>query len=78
MPSSKRSSAFRVTPADQSYDTDRMLTNPVFDAYPALIVFCTAVSDVGIALQIAQDFNLAVAVRSGGHCTSARPITRSW
>jgi hypothetical protein len=59
-----------VMPGDPEYDTDRKLFNPVFDAYPSMIVYCLAESDVAIALQMAQQSTLPFTVRSGGHCTA--------
>jgi hypothetical protein len=59
-----------VTPGDPTYDQDRMLANPVFDASPSLMVFCQAIPDVAIALQIASMSGKPFTIRSGGHCTA--------
>ena len=59
-----------VMPGDPSYDQDRMLSNPVFDAAPSLIVYCKIENDVSIALEIAGRSNMPFTVRSGGHCTA--------
>jgi hypothetical protein len=59
-----------VLPGDPDYDADRKLFNPVFDAYPAAIVYCVVESDVAIALQLAKDVTQPFTVRSGGHCTA--------
>lgn len=59
-----------VLPGSPDYDTDRKLFNPVFDAYPIVIIYCAVESDVAIALQLAQDLVLPFTVRSGGHCTA--------
>jgi hypothetical protein len=59
-----------VAPGDPTYDADRRLKNPVFDASPCLIVFCMAVTDVNIALALAGESGMPFTVRSGGHCTA--------
>ena len=59
-----------VLPGDPDYDADRKLFNPVFDAYPAAIVYCVVESDGAIALQLAKDVTQPFTVRSGGHCTA--------
>ena len=59
-----------VLPSDPAYNTDRMLFNPLFDAYPSMIVYCMVESDVAIALQLAQQGTAPFTVRSGGHCTA--------
>ena len=59
-----------VLPGEAGYDTDRRLFNPVFDAYPLAIVYCTSESDVGVALALARDTELPFTLRSGGHCTA--------
>ena len=59
-----------VLPGDPAYNDDRKLFNPVFDAYPSMIVYCVVESDVAIALELAQQSSLPFTVRSGGHCTA--------
>ena len=59
-----------VLPGDPAYNADRMLFNPVFDAYPSMIVYCMVESDVAVALQLAQQGSAPFTVRSGGHCTA--------
>lgn len=59
-----------VLPGNPDYDKDRQLFNPVFNAYPVMIVYCVVETDVAIALQLAQEFVLPFTVRSGGHCTA--------
>ncbi len=59
-----------VMPGDPDYNTDRALFNPVFDAYPSMIVYCVVESDVAIALQLAKRGTAPFTVRSGGHCTA--------
>lgn len=59
-----------VMPGDPSYDTDRMLSNPIFNPSPAFIIYCQAISDVKIALRLSGKGNMPFTVRSGGHCTA--------
>jgi len=59
-----------VLPGDPAYDTDRKLSNPVFDAYPTVIIYCAVESDVAVALELARGQKLPFTVRSGGHCTA--------
>ena len=59
-----------VLPGDPDYDTDRQLSNPVFDVYPIVIIYCAVESDVAIALALAHELPLPFTVRSGGHCTA--------
>jgi len=59
-----------VLPGDPQYDQDRKLSNPVFNAFPSMIIYCVVESDVAIALQLAQHTTLPFTVRSGGHCTA--------
>ncbi len=59
-----------ILPGDPAYNTDRMLFNPVFDAYPSMIVYCMVESDVAVALQLALQGSAPFTVRSGGHCTA--------
>lgn len=59
-----------VLPTDPSYDQDRLLSNPVFDAAPCFIVYCESESDVAIALDLASQTDMPFTIRSGGHCTA--------
>lgn len=59
-----------VLPGDPQYDTDRKLSNPVFNAYPTVIIYCAVESDVAVALELARGQKLPFTVRSGGHCTA--------
>ncbi|MCE8530771.1 FAD-binding oxidoreductase [Ruegeria pomeroyi] len=59
-----------VLPGDPEYDTDRMLSNPRFSAYPQVIVYCEVETDVAECLRVARALSMAVVVRSGGHSTA--------
>ena len=49
------------------YESSRLVFNRAFDRRPALIVRCAVASDVARALDFAQNQNLPLAVRGGGH-----------
>lgn len=58
-----------VLPGDPDYNKARMLSNPRFSAFPAVIVYCEVESDVSTCLLWARQRHLPVVVRSGGHST---------
>lgn len=55
------------TPGDDGYDAARRVFNGLFDARPRLVARCVAVSDVQVALRMAREEGLPLAVRGGGH-----------
>ncbi len=55
---------------DAGYDEARLLLNPSFDKYPALVVQPTDVTDVQKAVSFAREHNLLLAVKCGGHSFS--------
>jgi len=56
-----------ITPETPDYESARLVFNRAFDRRPALIVRCTGGPDVARALEFAQNQNLPLAVRGGGH-----------
>jgi hypothetical protein len=52
---------------DSEYESSRLIFNRAFNRHPALIVRCASASDVARSLDFAQNRNLPLAVRSGGH-----------
>ncbi|HYX51427.1 MAG TPA: FAD-dependent oxidoreductase, partial [Ktedonobacteraceae bacterium] len=52
---------------DELYDEARRVWNGRIDKYPFMIVRCLDVTDVLAAIEFAYDWNMPVAVRSGGH-----------
>ncbi len=63
-----------VLPSDPSYNEDRQESNPAFQSYPELIVYCVCESDVLECLAVARRYRLWVAVRSGGHSTAGYSV----
>jgi hypothetical protein len=56
-----------ITPETSDYDLARLVFNRAFDRRPALIVRCAGAPDVARTLEFAQNQNLPLAVRGGGH-----------
>src|SRR6478752_4533496 len=55
-------------PGDPTYDMVRLVENPRYDAaHPLAVLSAAAAPDVATALAFAQDHDLPVALRSGGH-----------
>ena len=63
-----------VLPSDPDYDHDRQLANSVFQAFPAVIVYCQVFEDVWHSLAFARRHGLHVRCRSGGHSTAGFSI----
>ena len=57
----------QIAPSDSSYDESRAVFNAMVDKRPALIARCTSREDVALALAHAQERDMPVAVRAGGH-----------
>ena len=55
---------------DAGYDEARLLLNPSFNKYPALVVQPTDVSDIQKAVSFARQHELLLAVKCGGHSFS--------
>ncbi|NRB03460.1 MAG: FAD-binding oxidoreductase [Rhodobacteraceae bacterium] len=59
-----------IFPSNKDYDADRMLSNPVFQFHPIVILYCKTEVDAALALGLCRDQGLPFSVRSGGHCTA--------
>jgi FAD binding domain/Berberine and berberine like len=59
-----------VLPTDADYHRDRQMTILSIQEFPQLIVYCETFQDVRCSLAFAHKYELAVAVRSGGHSTA--------
>ena len=58
---------------DSGYEVSRLVLNPSFDKYPALVVRPTGVADIRAAVDFAREHgNLLVAVKCGGHSASGK------
>jgi FAD/FMN-containing dehydrogenase len=56
-----------VLPGEEGYDTARTIWNAMIDRRPALVVRCLGAADVMLAVRLARDEGLLLAVRGGGH-----------
>ncbi|MCL4250822.1 MAG: FAD-binding oxidoreductase [Anaerolineae bacterium] len=56
-----------LSPGDAAYPEACRIYNGMIDRHPALIVRCVDVSDVIAAVNFAQDTQLPLAIRGGGH-----------
>jgi FAD/FMN-containing dehydrogenase len=56
-----------LRPEDLGYDTARQIWNRMIDKRPALIARCGGTGDVVHSVKFAQEHDLTVAVRGGGH-----------
>ena len=56
-----------VTPDDDGYDEVRAVHNAIYDRRPGLIIRCRGTADVVDAVALAEELDLLVAVRGGGH-----------
>src|SRR5713226_10098195 len=63
-----------LVPSDAGYDEARKLWNGMIDKRPALIARCAGVTDVIHCVNFAQENNLLVAVRGGGHNVAGNAV----
>jgi FAD/FMN-containing dehydrogenase len=63
-----------VLPGDPDYDKDRLESNPVFQAFPQVIVYCEVTSDIECCLSVAISYGTPIAIRSGGHSTAGYSV----
>lgn len=61
-----------LLPKDPDWDTARRVHNGLVDKRPALIAQCRGSADIALALRVAREHGLEVAVRSGGHNVGGR------
>ena len=63
-----------VLPGDADYNTARQESNPAFQSFPQAIAYCVCEADVLECICVAQQYDLWVAVRSGGHSTAGYSV----
>lgn len=63
-----------VLPGDPDYDQARQESNPAFQAWPQVIVYCAGEQDVRLCIAFARMQSLWVAVRCGGHSTAGYSV----
>lgn len=63
-----------VLPGDPDYDQARQESNPAFQAWPKVIVYCAGEQDVLLCIAFARMLSLWVAVRCGGHSTAGYSV----
>jgi FAD/FMN-containing dehydrogenase len=63
-----------LLPADEGYDAGRKIYNAMIDKRPAMILRCAGAADVIAAISFAQEQNLLVSIRSGGHGIAGKAI----
>ena len=63
-----------ILPGDKAYDESRQIRNMGIDRFPAIIVQVAAAGDVAQAVRFARDYDLRIAVRSGGHSFSGHSV----
>src|SRR6266550_9492837 len=56
-----------LAPSDREYERARLCFNLLIDRRPAAIARCVDAADVATALAFAQQHDLEIAVRGGGH-----------
>jgi FAD/FMN-containing dehydrogenase len=56
-----------ILPGDPGYEEARKVHNGMINKHPAIIIKCADVVDVRLALALAREQNLTVAIRGGGH-----------
>jgi hypothetical protein len=63
-----------LSPGEPDYDTTRAIPNAMIDRRPAVIARCTGAADVITCVRFAQEHDLLVAVRGGGHSVAGKSV----
>jgi hypothetical protein len=63
-----------VFPWDKDYHEARQESNPAFQKFPLIIVYCETFNDVRISMLFAEEFDIWIVSRSGGHSTAGYSV----
>jgi FAD/FMN-containing dehydrogenase len=63
-----------ITPANGRYEAARRVWNGSVDRHPALIAECATPRDVALAIAVARERDLPLAVRGGGHSIPGQSV----
>jgi FAD/FMN-containing dehydrogenase len=63
-----------LAPGEAGYESARAVWNAMIDRRPALIVRCSGVADVRLAIELARERDLVVSVRGAGHHIAGRSV----
>lgn len=63
-----------ILSTDPTYHQSRQLSDPAYQDFPQIIVYCQVFEDVRKSLAFARDHNMWVVCRSGGHSTAGYSI----
>src|SRR4030095_13755254 len=61
-----------LLPTDAEWDVARRVHNGLVDKRPALVAQCRGAADIALAVRLARDAGLDIAVRGGGHNVGGR------
>ena len=64
-----------LLPADDGYDTARLVWNGAIDRRPALIARCSGPPDVALAVRFAREHELPATIRGGGHGVGGHAVS---
>jgi FAD/FMN-containing dehydrogenase len=63
-----------LAPGEAGYEHSRSVWNATIDRRPALIVRCSGVADVRLAVELARERDIVVSVRGAGHHIAGRSV----
>jgi FAD/FMN-containing dehydrogenase len=69
---SGRFSGTLIGPGHERYDAARRVHNGLIDRRPALVAQCAGSADIALAIALAREHGLEIAVRGGGHNVGGR------